>query len=161
MMKSIKENWKTYLFWVGLSEGVGGLSGFLSRNGMKDYAATVVKPPLTPPEWVFPVAWTILYALMGTGAARVSLTKESRERNRGLNLFLTQLAMNFAWSILFFNLEVYGISALWLATLLVLVGWMTAQFRECDNLAGAVQVPYLLWLAFALYLNLGVWTLNG
>lgn len=161
MFKSIKENWKTYLFWVGLSEGVGGLSGFLTRNGMKEYAATTAKPPLTPPEWVFPVAWTLLYALMGIGAARVSLSPESNARNRGLNLFLAQLAMNFAWSIVFFNFETYGFAALWLATLLLLVAWMTKEFRNTDNLAGLMQVPYLLWLAFALYLNLGVWTLNG
>ena len=161
MMTSLKKHWKTYLFWVGLSEGVGTLAGLLTRNGVKAYNATALKPPLTPPALAFPIAWSILYALMGIGAARVSLTPESRERNRSLNLFLTQLAMNFAWSILFFNFEVYGLSAVWLAGLWAVITWMTVEFRKTDNLAGLLQVPYLLWVGFALYLNLGAWTLNG
>lgn len=160
MFRSIKENWKTYLFWVGLSEGVGALSGFLTRNGVKEYTATVIQPPLSPPPMVFPVVWGILYALMGIGAARVSLTPESKERSRGLNLFMTQLAMNFAWSIVFFNFKAYGFAAVWLAILWAVIAVMTKEFRKTDNLAGLIQVPYLLWVAFALYLNLGVWTLN-
>ena len=68
-----KRNWKTYAFWIALTEAVGGLSGLLSREGMKVYTETAVKPPLTPPAWVFPLAWTLLYALMGAAAARIFL----------------------------------------------------------------------------------------
>ena len=79
-----KKNWKVYAFWVLFCEVVGAASGFLSMSGMEIYTATAVKPPLTPPPWVFPVVWTILFALMGISAARISLTAESKERSRAL-----------------------------------------------------------------------------
>ena len=100
----LKKNWKTYAFWILLAEGVGTLSGWLTREGTQVYEQTVTQPPLSPPGWVFPVVWTILYALMGIGAARVYLAPASNNRSRALLLFLIQLAFNFLWSIVFFNL---------------------------------------------------------
>lgn len=157
----VKQNWKTYLFWIGLAEGVGLLAGLLTRSGVDWYTANAVKPPLTPPALVFPIVWTVLYALMGFGAARVSLTPESEARSRGLNLFVVQLALNFLWSIVFFNFRAYGLAAVVLVALLILIGLMIRVFLETDRLAGLLQLPYFLWCSFALYLNLGVWTLNG
>lgn len=151
-----KAKWKTYAFWIGLSEAVGGLSGLLSRAGIENYNANVIQPPLSPPEWVFPVVWGILYALMGVSAARIAMT----DRRSGLNLFVAQLTVNFFWSLLFFNAAVYGFAAAWLALLWVLVLLMILAFRKADRLAAWLQLPYLLWLAFALYLNVGVWVLN-
>ena len=156
----MKRNWKTYLFWIALSEGVGALSGFLSREGMRLYTETVTQPPLSPPTIVFPIVWGILYALMGIGAARVSLTPPSPERHRGLNLFIAQLTVNFFWSLIFFNLQAYGFALFWLCLLWVLVAWMTLTFWQVDPLAAWLQVPYLLWLTFAAYLNAATWVLN-
>ena len=152
--------WKPYLLWTVLAEAVGALSGWLTREGMRLFKAETLKPPLTPPSFVFPVVWALLFALMGAGAARVYLTPPSRERRRSLALFAVQLAFNFFWSILFFSLRRYGLAFFWLVSLWGLILWMTLSFRRVDPLAGWLQLPYLLWTAFAAYLNLGVWVLN-
>ena len=156
----MKRNWKTYLFWIALSEAVGALSGFLSRGGMRLYTETAVQPPLSPPSWLFPIVWAILYALMGIGAARVSLTPPSPERSRGLNLFIAQLVVNFFWSLIFFNLAAYGFALFWLCLLWVLVAWIILTFYQTDTLAAWLQVPYLIWLTFAAYLIAATWVLN-
>lgn len=155
-----KGTWKNYAFWIALSEAVGGLSAWLTRDAMKTYSQTVVQPPLSPPMWLFPVAWSILYALMGIGAARVRLSPPSPQRSRGINLFVAQLVVNFFWSLIFFNARAYGFALLWLLLLWGLVLWMTLTFRKADKAAAWLQIPYLLWLAFAAYLNYGVWRLN-
>ena len=156
----LKRNWKTFLFWILLAEAAGGLSGWLSRDGMKLYSETIVQPPLSPPMWVFPAVWSILFALMGIGAARVSLQEKTAWRSRSLNLFIGQLAVNFFWSLIFFNAQAFGFAFLWLLLLILLVALMMAAFYKADPLAAKLQIPYLLWLLFAAYLNFGVWYLN-
>ena len=160
VMQMKKSNWKPYALWILGTEAVGALSGFLSRGGMDRYTRSAAKPPLSPPPLVFPIVWSLLYGLMGYGAARVWLSPPSRCRSRGLNLFAAQLAVNFFWSLFFFNAEAYGFSFFWLLLLWTLALGMLLSFRQADTLAGALQIPYLLWLAFALYLNLGVWIRN-
>ena len=156
-----QQPWKTYLFWILLSESVGLLSGWLSREGTQLYSETMLKPALSPPAIVFPIVWTILYALMGISAARIRLAPPSRQQQQGTNLFIAQLIVNFFWSLFFFNLQAYGFSLLWLILLWVLVFLMILSFRKTDRLAAILQIPYLLWLTFAAYLNWGVWMLNG
>lgn len=153
--------WKTYLFWGLLAEALGGLSGWLTRDGARQYAETITLPPFSPPGIVFPIVWTVLFALMGIGAARVWLAAPSAQRTRSLRLFFAQLGFNFFWSIFFFNLQAYGFALVWLVVLWVLILWMLLSFYRVDPLAGWMQLPYLLWVAFAGYLNLGVWILNG
>ena len=148
------------MIWIILSEAVGGLSGWLTRNGTQIYKTEVVKPPLTPPSIVFPIVWAVLFALMGIGAARIYLAPASAARARSLKLFFLQLLFNFFWSILFFNLQRYGLALVWLVILWVLILCMALSFRSSDKLAMRLQIPYLLWVAFAAYLNLGVWLLN-
>lgn len=156
----IKQNWKTYLFWIALAEGVGALSGWLSRKGTILFSQTAAQPPLSPPAIVFPIVWSILYALMGISAAGIWLSHPSQDRSTGLNLFITQLVVNFFWSLIFFNAQAYGFAFLWLLLLWALVFTMILIFRKVDPLAAYLQIPYLLWLTFAAYLNLGVWFLN-
>ena len=159
-MRMERSKWKTYAFWLLVTEGIGALSGFLTREGSKLYTATVTKPPLSPPPWVFPVVWGILFALMAVGAARVDLSSPSEERSAALRLYWVQLAVNFFWSILFFNLRAWLLSLLWLVLLWVLVLRLVRSFGKVDALAGRLQIPYLLWVSFAAYLNVGVWALN-
>lgn len=152
--------WKPYVFWIVLTEAVGALSGWLTRHGAQMYQAVAVKPPLSPPAITFPIVWTILYALMGVGAARISTAPASSARSRSLRLFFVQLAFNFLWPILFFNLQRFGLALIWLIILWALILWMIFSYRKVDPLAAWLQLPYLLWVAFAVYLNLGVWRLN-
>lgn len=149
-----------YLRWILAVEAVGALSGFLSREGTALYQQIVEKPPLTPPGILFPIVWTILYALMGIGAARVAAAPESMERSNALNVFVIQLVLNFFWSLIFFNVRAYGFALLWLLLLWVFIIVMILQFRKVDRTAAWLQIPYLLWVSFAAYLNYGVWQLN-
>ena len=156
-----KGNWKTYAFWIGLAEAVGFLSGWITREGTQAYKnGDIIKPFLSPPSIVFPIVWTILFALMGWGIARVRLTRPTPAREKATWLFILQLAFNFCWSIYFFNLQAFGVAFVWLVVLWGLILWMTLTFRKVDTLAAKLQIPYLLWVAFAGYLNLGVWLLN-
>lgn len=155
-----KRAWTPYAFWIAFTEAVGALSGWLTRRGAQIYKAEVTKPPLSPPSMVFPIVWTVLFALMGVGAARISMSPASHGRSRSLGLFLVQLLFNFLWSVIFFNLQSFGLALVWLTVLWALILWMILSFRGVDRLAAGLQVPYLLWVTFAAYLNLGVWILN-
>ena len=136
------------------------MAGFLTREGTELYRYAIEKPPLSPPAIVFPIVWSVLYALMGIGAARVSLTEKNPDRSRALNLFIVQLAVNFFWSLIFFNAHAFGFALIWLLLLWLLILWMMAAFWEVDRTAALLQIPYLIWVTFAGYLNYGVWQLN-
>ena len=157
-MKSDK--WKIYAFWIAISEAVGLVAGLLIRSGVDLYSQTVTKPPLSPPEWVFPVVWTLLYALMGISAARIYLADDTRQRQQSINLFIAQLAVNFFWPLFFFNLQAFGFALIWLLLLWVLVLLLILNSRKVDTVAAWLLLPYLIWLTFAVYLNTGVVLLN-
>ena len=127
---------------------------------MQRYTAQVLKPPLSPPGMVFPIVWSILFALMGIGAARVATSPKRKSDDIALNLFIIQLIVNFFWSFFFFNAQAFGFAAIWLILLWVLVLLMIIAFWKVDRLAAWLQIPYLIWLTFAAYLNLGVYLLN-
>lgn len=154
------KKYKPYLLSVLLACAVGALSGFLSRNGMREFQTSVLKPPLTPPSILFPIVWTILYVLMGLGAALVAQSPSGRFQRTALRIYALQLTVNFFWSILFFNFSAYFAAFLWLILLWVLVLLMIWSFAGVNRAAALLQIPYLLWLTFAAYLNWGVWVLN-
>ena len=156
----MKKNWKIYGAWIAIAEAIGALSGLLSREGMRIYSQTVIQPTLAPPMWVFPVVWSILFALMGIRAVIIWQSPESELRSKGLNLFVAQLMVNFFWSLIFFNLQAFGFAFLWLVLLWALVAWMIWTFYQVEPLAAWLQIPYLLWLTFAGYLSFSVWMLN-
>lgn len=155
-----EHKWIPYVLWILFPEAVGFLSGWLARQGSELYSETIVKPPLSPPAMVFPIVWGLLFLLMGIGAAQIYLAEPSPARTRSLRIFLLQLAFNFFWSILFFNFQAFGLALIWLLILWGLILWMIFSFRQVDPPAAWLQVPYLLWVTFAAYLNFGVWRLN-
>lgn len=155
-----EHKWLPYVLWILFTEAVGFLSGWLTRQGSELYSQAIVKPPLSPPAMVFPIVWGLLFVLMGIGAARIYLAEPSPAHTRSLRIFLLQLAFNFFWSILFFNFQAFGIALIWLLILWGLILWMIFSFRQVDPPAAWLQVPYLLWVTFAAYLNFGVWRLN-
>ena len=153
--------WKKYVPYalsILLALLVGFLGSLATQRGLPAYEQ-LVKPQLTPPAAVFPVAWTILYLLMGFGAAMI-WRAESPLRRPALIVYAVQLLMNGLWSFFFFGLGLYCFSFAWLAALWFLVLNMIDLFRRIDSTAGNLQVPYLLWLTFAGYLNLGICILN-
>ena len=155
-----KHVWKIYGLFIAGTEAVGALSGFLTRNGTKPYQVQVVKPPLNPPAVVFPVVWGILYALMGAGAARVWMRPPSKARTNGLWIFFVQLAVNFLWSIIFFKAELLWGGVAVIVLLLILIAVMLTLFYKLDKVATFINIPYLLWVLFAAYLNIATAVIN-
>lgn len=138
---------------------VGGLSALLTMGQMEIYPALTL-PPLAPPSFLFPVVWAILYILMGVSAYLVYMSS-SPSKTSALILYGIQLLVNFVWPLLFFNLQNYLVSFLWLVLLWVLTLAMVIAFYKIKPAAGLLQIPYLLWITFAGYLNLAIYLLNG
>ena len=155
-----KSTFRIYLFFILLCELVGIVAGLLTRESAMVYSETIIKPPLSPPAILFPIVWTVLYALMGIGAARVYLANPSDERSKGLFFFVLQLAANFLWSFIFFRAQAFGSAFIWILFLWILILGMILNYSKVDRLAAYLQIPYLIWVTFAAYLNLGVFILN-
>ncbi len=155
-----RTNWKTLLIFLAIPVAIGLLSALVSMAGMKHFDE-VAKPPHTPPGWVFPAAWTVLYLLMGYAAYVVWRSDAPRRAvDHAMVWYGAQLAANFLWSPLFFRWELYLPALIWLALMLVLVALTLVRFWRLERKAGWLFVPYILWTMFALWLNAGVWSLN-
>lgn len=153
---------KPYVISVAIALAVGGLSALLTAGSM-DLYSEIVKPPLAPPSFLFPVVWTVLYILMGISAAMIYLEKDNtpREVSRALAVYALNLFLNFFWSIIFFNMRAFLFSFIWLVLLWITIVIMIIKFYRIRPIAGILQIPYLLWVTFAGYLNLAIFILNG
>ncbi len=155
----MKINWKKLIICLAIPLAVGGLAALLS-GGMADYSV-INQPPLSPPGWLFPIVWTILYLLMGYASYRVLTSGAEQEQIRkALRLYGAQLALNFLWPIIFFGFDAYLLAFVVLIALWVLIFLTVRAFSKIDERAGDLLLPYLLWVTFAGYLNLGVYLLN-
>lgn len=149
-------NFKIYLKSILTTVILGGLVGLII-SGFIDYE-TLERPPFSPPSSIFPIVWTILYILMGIS---YGILKSNGLVNQEINLiYYSQLIVNLLWPIAFFVLEWRLFAFLWIILLIVLVINMIIKFYNKNKLAGLLQIPYLIWLIFAAYLNLGVYLLN-
>lgn len=155
----MNQKYKPYVVGIVVAEAVGAVSGWLIRDGVKAYMP-LAKPPLTPPPVVFPIVWGILFFLMGIGIARIYKSPKSEQRSWSIGIYALQLFFNFWWSILFFNMQAFGFAFAWIIALWILILGMILNFKQIDSLAAKLQIPYLLWVTFAAYLNYGVWMLN-
>lgn len=156
----MKLNWKKLIICIAIPLAVGGLSALLT-GGFSENFSDLVQPPLSPPGWVFPVVWTILYVLMGWASYRIWEAPAPPEQKRtALVLYGVQLFLNFLWSPVFFRLELrltafFILVGLWLAIYLTM-----RLFSAIDETASDLLLPYILWVTFAAYLNMGVFLLN-
>lgn len=148
-----------FALFPAIALGTGWLSSTLTRYGLENVYPTLLKSALTPPGYVFPIAWTILYVLMGISMALV-WNKSPQDRVPTLRLWGFQLILNFFWSILFFGWNNPLGALICLVALFLVVLLMTLRFYSVSPAASWLQVPYLLWLLFAGYLNGAVWFLN-
>ena len=156
----MKKNTKLLFVCIAIPLAVGAVAAFLTKNGMEVFL-NVNKPPFSPPAWLFPVVWTILYILMGISSYLILASGgEKNDIKEALRIYGYQLAVNFLWPTFFFNFGWYFFSFLWLLLLWVLVFVMILRFKEFSKTAGYLNVPYLLWLSFAAYLNFFIWVLN-
>ena len=152
--------WKQAVLWITFSLGAGGLATLLTRRGLAAFD-TITKPPLTPPRTVFPIAWTLLLILIGFGFALARTKAPDRAARDAAGIaYAVQTVFFFCWMLWFFGLGLYGFSAVWIVGMIASIAAMIRVYRRISPLAANLQIPYLLWCCFALYLNLGVWYLN-
>jgi len=135
---------------------IGGIVGFLT-SGANNYS-TLIKPPFSPPAILFPIVWTILYTLMGIS---YGILENKGENDKKTNLiYFLQLFVNYAWSFIYFTFELRLFAFIWIILLGILVTIMIYEFYKKDKTAGLLQIPYLIWIIFASYLNFSTYLLN-
>lgn len=146
--------------------GAGGIAGLLTADSMQKYQE-IYHPPLSPPGWVFPIAWTILYVLMAVAAYLVYTTEPKkgqggesadlrREKREAGKLYFAQLFVNVVWPLLFFGLDAYLLAAVWILLLWYLIFLTTEKFYPINQTAGKLMIPYLVWVTYAAYLNIAI-----
>ena len=157
----MKGNLKKYAVGILIPLAVGGLSAWLSGGG-KDFYQSVSVPPFSPPAWLFPIAWGILYLLMGISSVWVLSHKEANEAAAytGLSLYGASLVVNFFYAIFLFRFRLFFFTVLWIFLLLALIFAYTLKYARVYRPAAYLQIPYLLWTLFASYLTLALYLLN-
>lgn len=148
------------LGWLVLCFAVAAVSSLFSRHNIPTWYAELVKPPLSPPDWVFAPVWTVLYAFMAIAAWLVWKTRPSGCRIRGLRFFSVQLWFNLLWSWIFFSRHQIGTALIDLAVLWIAIVLTILNFRKMNATATWLMGVYLAWVTFAVYLNFGLWRLN-
>ena len=156
----MKVNWKLLITCVAIPLAVGFAASLLTGSEVEVFEG-VNKPPLSPPAWLFPVVWTFLYTLMGISSYLILTSGAGREEvKNALSVYAYQLVVNFLWPTFFFNFRWFLFSFLWLVLLIFLVVSMIREFYKISKPAAYLNIPYLLWLIFAGYLNFTIWWLN-
>ena len=136
---------------------LGGVVGFLTSPS-NDYKE-LIQPSFAPPAILFPIVWTILYALMGI-SSYIIYESNDINKSKALLIYIIQLIVNLLWSVLFFTLNLYFLSFIWIVLLIILVIVMIKKFYDISKISAYLQIPYLLWLIFAAILNFAIWILN-
>ena len=160
-MTSLWSKIKPYIISVGIALAVGFLAALLTRNSMQIYGEIKV-PPLAPPSILFPIVWTVLYVLMGISAALVYTNRDidPKAADKALVIYALNLILNFSWSIIFFRFRAFFAALICLIALLITIIKMIIAFYKVNKLSAYLQIPYLIWVAFAGYLNFAIWLLN-
>ena len=156
----MKQKTGSFVKNVAIPLAVGIAAGFLTRGSMSEFEM-VRQPLFAPPAWLFPVVWTILYILMGISSWLIwNADAEEMKKEQALTIYFYQLVVNFLWPFFFFSFQWYLFSLFWLCLLWGLVFVMIRIFSQISKTAAYLNIPYLIWLTIAAYLNFGVWWLN-
>lgn len=159
-MKILRIKWKPLIISLAIPLAVGGLSSLLTQSGMKRFE-TVKQSSLSPPGWTFPIVWSILFVLMGIASYIVFTSQASGTKiQKALTVYGVQLAVNFFWSIIFFDMQAFLFAFFWLLLLWVLIIVAMVLFYRIRRSAMYLLIPYFLWVTFAAYLNFAVFRLN-
>ncbi len=156
----MKVNKITLAICIAIPLLVGGLAAFLTKDAMGIFEM-VQQPPLSPPAWLFPVVWTILYTIMGVSSYWILNSDAEQEGiQNAIQIYGWQLLINFLWPTFFFNFQWFLFSFFWLVLLWLMVFLMIWKFKDISRIAAIMNIPYLIWLTFAGYLNFAIWLLN-
>ena len=148
------------VFFLTVCLGVSAVGGWITQTSVNDWYQTLAKPPMNPPDWVFAPTWITLYVMMAVAGWRVWLRPENSLRRMAMVAFAIQLMLNLIWSFIFFGAKSPGFAAieivlLWISILITLL-----LFWRIDRFAGWMMCPYVLWVSFAIYLNISIVLLN-
>ncbi len=155
-----KKTLHSFLFYLLSAPAIGGLSALITGS-FSDFFLKYEKPPLQPPDWVFPVVWTVLYLIMGYSAYLISKTDTTeKEKNTALKIYWAQLFVNFLWSIVFFRFELLWGGVVDIVLLLSLLVAMIIAFSKICKKCALLNIPYLLWVIFATYLTVATAIIN-
>ncbi len=149
---------KVFVIAILIPLAVGALSAFLTKDNMDIYSR-INMPPLAPPSWVFPVVWTVLFIFMGVSSAIIYLS-DNKNKYDALKIYAVSLALNFCWSLIFFNLEAFLFAFVWLIILWIFILLTILEYAKINKTAAYLQIPYLLWVTFAGYLTFAIYLLN-
>jgi tryptophan-rich sensory protein len=159
--KKVNINWKLLIKNLAIPLLTGIVSGFATRGANEEFSSTAIQPEFTPPAFLFPIVWTILYILMGISAYLIEITPfNTGKKNRALITYYISLLFNFSWSFIFFGFGLYFFAFVWLVILLGLVILYTFKYLQINKTAGYLNLPYIIWLIFAGILNFYVFLLN-
>lgn len=148
------------IFFLVITLGVGAAASIFNNKSMDNYK-NYNRPILSPPGWLFPIVWSILFVLMAISAYIVYTSNTTKkEKTDALFLYFLQLVINFFWTIIFFSFDQLLLGFLWIILLWIVVIFMMIAFFKIKPIAAYLQIPYILWLSFAAYLNLGIYVLN-
>lgn len=157
MGDKMKINWKKLILITIITFAVGSLFSFFTMNNMDTFKE--LSKPIDVPGIVFPIVWSVLYLLMSISYYIVS-EKQDKSRNEARTSYVVQLVINSLWTLIFFGFEAYLLAFIWIIILLIAVIVMIVNFYKVDKTAAYLQIPYVLWILFAGYLNLGIYLLN-
>lgn len=158
MLKSKKVQ---LVLWIVAFELISSLIGYLTQGQVDGWYASLEKPAFSPPNWLFPIAWTTLYALIAVAGFRIWHLPHGEKRAKLLRVFTVYMAMNWSWSFIFFTLHMLLAGFVWILLMIMLTVTLIVKLRHVDRLSSWFLVPLLLWTVFASYLNGMHWYLNG
>ncbi len=147
---------KIYLKSILIPVILGGIVGLII-SGSIDYNS-LIQPAFSPPSILFPIVWTLLYFLMGLSYGIITIYSDLDSDIK--KIYYSQLIINLLWPIIFFVMKSRLLALIWIVLLLILIIIMIAKFYKKNKVAGILQIPYLIWTAFATYLNLFIYLLN-
>ena len=153
--------WTLLLVSLALCFGVAFVGGQWTASEIPGWYRTLVRPAIAPPNWVFAPVWTLLYLTMAIAAWMVAQTVPSQQRTIALALFLLQLALNLAWTWIFFHQHALGAALAEAVLLWIAIGITTAAFRHVSPGAAGLMLPYWAWVTFATVLNAAFWRVNA
>ena len=140
--------------------GVGAIGGAFTATSVNTWYAQLIKPDISPPNWVFAPVWNFLYFLMAAALYLVWVSEKTKYKNAALSMFACQLLVNTVWSAVFFGAKSPVGGLVVILSLLILIGWTIMLFRRVCAKSALLLTPYWLWVCFAAYLNYRLWILN-
>lgn len=155
-----KKFWISFVTFILLCFAVEIIGSFWTRETVSTWYPTLVKPSWTPPDWVFGPIWSCLYITIAVSGWLIYRTRHSDKRSIALLFYGAQLALNFIWSFLFFSLRSPGLGLIDIVFLCLFIGLTIIKAWPVRPLAGALLIPYLIWVIYATSLNAGIWLLN-